>query len=270
MPKIHPTAIVDPAANIADDVEIGPYSIVEADVEIGAGCVLREHVVIRRYTIMGEGNFVDTGTVLGGEPQDLGWDPATVSYLRIGNGNTFREGVTISRSNTAGKATTVGDRSYWMAYSHAGHDVVVEDEAILVNSFLAGGHAVIGKGAFLSGHVVVHQHTWIGEGVMSRGNAGTSAHVPPFTTFANINEIVGMNVIGMRRNESMTPQDRAEVKEAFRLTYRAGLTPANALIEMDQFPDWGQAASRYREFVRKVLSAEKPFNRGLCPMRRSR
>ncbi len=270
MPKIHPTAIIDPAASIADDVEIGPYSIVESDVEIGSGCVLREHVVIRRYTTLGEGNFIDAGTVLGGDPQDLGWDPATVSYLRIGNGNILREGVTISRSSIAGQATIVGDKSYLMAYSHAAHDAVLGDEVVLCNSALVAGHARIGNRVFLSGHVAIHQYTWVGEGVMSRGNAAVSAHVPPFTTFANMNDIVGMNVIGMRRDESMTRQDRTEVKEAFRLTYRAGLTPSDALIEMDKMPDWGLPATQYREFIRKAISAEKPFNRGICPMRRSR
>ena len=120
MSKIHPTAIVDPRAKIAPEVEIGPYSIVGPDVTIGAGSVLREHVVVRRYTELGEGNFVDSNVVLGGEPQDLRWDAETVRYLRIGDGNVFREGVTISRASIAGQATVVGNRTYWMGLSHAG------------------------------------------------------------------------------------------------------------------------------------------------------
>ena len=204
MPKIHPTAIVDPQAKVAEDVEIGPYSIVESETEIGRGCVLRERVIIRRYTTLGEGNLIDANTVLGGEPQDLKFDPATVSYLRIGDHNVFRESVTISRASVAGQATLVGERTYWMACSHAGHDATIEDEVILCNGALVGGHATIGKGAFLGGGAMVHQFTWVGEGVMCQGQTGMSTHVPPFTLVAEINCLVGLNVVGMRRNEELT------------------------------------------------------------------
>ena len=267
MPKIHPTAVVDPAAKIADEAEIGPYCIIEADVEIGPKCVLREGVIVRQYTSMGERNYVDAQTVLGGLPQDLKFDKSIVSYLRIGNENTFREGVTISRASQPGQATVVGNRCYWMAHSHAGHDVVVQDQAVLVNGALVGGHARIGSKAFLSGHVIVHQFTWVGEGVMSRGNAGVSAHVPPYTLFVDINRIAGLNVVGMRRDEQMTFEDRKQIKEAFRLTYRAGLSAERALEEMDKCADWGSFAGKFREFVREAISAEPPYDRGLCPMR---
>lgn len=267
MPKIHATAVVDPNAKIADDVEIGPGSVVEADVEIGRGCVIREHAVIRRYTSLGEGNFVDAGAVLGGLPQDLKFDPRTATYLRIGSGNIFREGVTISRATKPGEATVVGNKTYWMACSHAGHDAVIEDEAILVNSALVAGHARIGRRAFLSGHVVVHQFTWIGEGVMSQGNAGTGTHMPPFVMFAGVNRVVGLNIVGLRRNPEVTAEDRRQIQEAFRLTYRAGLSPERALAEMDKCSDWGAPAGRYREFIRKVTQAEKPYKRPLATMR---
>jgi len=267
MPRIHPTAVVDPAAKIADDVEIGPHCVIEPDVEIGPGCVLQEGAIVRQYTCMGENNHVDAHVVLGGLPQDLKFDRSTVSYLRIGDENTFREGVTISRASRDGQATIVGSRCYWMAFSHAGHDVVVEDEVVLANNALVAGHARIGSRAFLSGHVVVHQFTWIGEGVMSQGNAGVSTHVPPYTLFAGINRIAGLNVVGMRRNAQMTFEDRKQIKEAFKLTYRSGLPTTRALEEMDKCTDWGLFAGRFREFVRQVISAEAPYNRGLCPMR---
>lgn len=268
MARIHPTATVDPTAQLGDDVEIGPYCVVDPDVSIGAGCVLREGVVVRRYTTMGQGNFIDAHAVLGGLPQDLKFDPNTVSYVRIGDDNTFREGVTISRASLAGQATVVGDRSYWMACSHAGHDATVEGEAILCNGAIVGGHATIGKRAFLSANVSVHQFTWVGEGAMSRGHAGTSTHIPPFALFADINRIAGMNTVGMKRNEQMTSEDRRQVKEAFTLTYRSGLSPAAALAEMDKCTDWGPWAGKFRDFIRKVIAAEGPYRRALCPMRK--
>ncbi|MCK5113998.1 MAG: acyl-[acyl-carrier-protein]--UDP-N-acetylglucosamine O-acyltransferase, partial [Phycisphaerae bacterium] len=120
MSKIHATAVVDETAKLGDDVEIGAYAIIEGNVEIGAGTVVRPHALIRRYTIMGEGNYVDSFASLGGEPQDYKFDPNEVSYLRIGDKNIFREGVTISRATGTGEATVVGNGTYWMANSHAG------------------------------------------------------------------------------------------------------------------------------------------------------
>jgi len=270
MPKIHPTAVVDPGARLADDVEIGPYCIIESGCELGAATVLREHVAIRRGTTMGTHNFVDANTVLGGNPQDLKFDPRTVSYLRIGDDNVFREGVTISRAGPAGCATLIGNKTYWMVNAHAGHDAVVEDETILTNGSAVGGHATIGRRAILSGCVSVHQFCWIGEMVMSQGLAGASMHVPPFTIFAGINAVVGLNVVGLRRAPDITDDDRRQVKEGFSLLYRSGLTIASALERMDRCDDWGAPAGRFRDFVHRVLLAEPPYKRGVMPLGRRR
>ncbi len=267
MARIHPTAVVDPSAHLADDVEIGPGCIVEADVEIGAGTVLRAHAILRRYTTLGQGNLVDSFAVLGGEPQDLKFDPATVSYLRIGDRNVFREGVTISRATGQGNQTRVGSDTYWMAGAHAGHNAVVEDGVILANGSAAGGHATIGRGAILSGNVMVHQFTWVGEMVMTQGNSGTSVHVPPYTLTAGINYVVGLNSVGLRRAAHISDEDRRQIKEAFRLTYRAGLPLAKAIEQMDRCADWGEAAGKFRDFARRVLAAKKPYNRGLAKLR---
>ncbi len=266
--KIHPTAVVDPRARLADDVEVGPYSIVEGDVTIGPGTVLREHVAIRRYTTLGAGNFVDANTVLGGEPQDLKFDSRSVTFLRIGDHNVFREGVTISRATGEGKETVVGNKTYWMTGAHAGHNVVVEDEAILVNGSALAGHTILGKKAILSAHVAIHQFCWIGEMAMSQGNAAANMHVPPYVMFTGVSQIVGLNHVGLRRSPDVTEEDRRQVKEAFRLTYRSGLPRAKALDEMDSRTDWGTPAGKFREFIRRVLTASKPYNRGLSGLRR--
>lgn len=269
MPKIHPTAVVHPEAKLGDDAEVGPYCVIEPGVAVGPGCVLREHVVLRRYTTLGRGNFVDTGTVLGGLPQDLKFDPSTVSYVRIGDDNVFREYVTISRATGEGNATVVGSGTYWMAYTHAGHEAVVEDEAILANGAAVGGHATIGRRAILSANVFVHQFTWIGEMVMTRGLSGFSSHVPPFVLGSEwINHIVGLNTVGLRRADDITDEDRRQIKEAFRITYRAGLSREQALAEMDAHADWGAPAGRFRDFVRRVHQAPPPHNRGLCRLRK--
>lgn len=267
MPRIHPTAIVDAGAKLADDAVIGAYCLVEDDVEIGAGTELRPHAVLRRHTRLGEGNLVDSFAVLGGLPQDLHFEPRTVSYLRIGDHNVIREAVTMSRATRPGGATVVGSHTYWMACSHIGHDATVEDHAVLTNNVVVGGHAAIHRRAILSGGSGVHQFTWVGELVISQGLSGLAMHVPPYTICARINNVVGLNVVGLRRAPDISDEDRRQIKEAFRLTYRAGLTPAQAVEKMDQWPDITPAAAKFREFIRKVLAAEKPFNRGLCPHR---
>lgn len=265
MPRIHPAAVIDPAAELAEDVEVGPGAVVEAGVVIGAGTVLRPHCVVRRGTTLGKANFVDSFAVLGGDPQDLAFDPRAETFLRIGDGNTFREGVTISRATKPGGATTVGDKTLWMANSHAGHDAAIGSHVVIVNAVLLAGHAVVGDRAILSGGTAVHQFTWIGEMVMTQGHSGIGMHVPPFVMTAGVNQVVGLNLVGLRRSPALSDEDRRQIKEAFRLTYRSGLPRAKALEEMDACKDWGAAAGRFRDFLRRVLAARKPYDRGLCP-----
>ncbi len=270
MANIHPTAIVDSTASPADDVTIGAFCVVESDVEIGPGTTLREHVIVRRHTTLGSNNHVDSFVVLGGAPQDVKFNADTESYLRIGNDNIFREGVTISRGTATGAATTIGNGTYWMAYSHAGHDATIGDGVTLANGALVAGHVTVGPGVILSGGVMIHQHTWIGEMVMTRGKAGASQHVPPFVMIANINSVVGLNSVGLQRAADISDDDRRQIKEMFGITYRSKLTPSQALEKMDACTDLGAPAGRFREFVRKVIAAEGHYARGLCPMRKKR
>ena len=262
--KIHPTAQVDKGARLGDAVEIGPYAVIEPDVVNGDDCRIMTGAVIRRYTTMGERNLVHPHAVLGGEPQDYKFDPASETYLRIGSGNIFREHVSLSRATAAGGATVVGDNCFFMAQSHAGHDSVVGDGVVLTNGTHVAGHAEIGPRAVLSGNTVVHQFCWVGELVISQGQTGISQHVPPFVIAADINYIAGLNVVGLRRADYVTAEDRLQLKEAYRLLYRASLTPADALAEMDARADWGEPAKRFRDFIRRVLSAKAPYDRGLA------
>ena len=265
MPKIHPTAVVDPGAEIGEDVEIGAFAVVEGDVSIGQGTVLRPHAVVRKYTTLGKGNLVDSFAVLGGHPQDYKFDPDRVSYLKIGDGNTFREGVTISRATTENQATIVENNTFWFANSHAGHDCHIHDNVILVNGTLVAGHCTIGKGAILPANGTIHQFCWIGEKVMFQGLAGVSMHVPPYVMCADINKVTSLNSVGLRRSQEISDEERRQVKEAFKITYRSGLSTTGALEKMDECTDWGEAPSKFREFIRRVVNAEAPFNRGLCP-----
>ncbi len=266
MAQIHPQACIDPSAELAEDVEIGAFAIVEADVKIGKGCVLRPYCMVRRFTRMGEGNFVDSQAVLGGLPQDLQFDPATESYLQIGKGNTFREGVTIHRARKAGEATTIGNDTYWMANTHAAHDATVEDGAILTNNVIVGEHAHLGCRVVLGGGSAVHPFCWVGERAMFQGIAAASTHIPPFCINSGRNAVVGLNRVGIKRASDITREEALQLKEAFALLYRRGLSPCDALKQMDAHDNWGPAAKRFVDFVRQALAAEAPFDRGLCPM----
>ncbi len=267
MAEIHPTAVVDPSAELGENVRIGPFAIIEGDVRIGDGSCVHAHAIIRRLTRMGRENVVDSFSVLGGLPQDLKFDPSVESYVEIGDRNVFREGVTISRATAPGEATRIGSDTYWMAGSHAGHDARVDDHVILTNGAAVGGHAAVGPRAILAGGAMVHQFCWIGEGVMVRGKGGAAMHAPPFVMIAGIDNVVGLNRVGLRRHPDLTDQDRREVREAFDLLYRQRLTTSSALERMNACT-WGPAASRFRRFVADALSAEGPFRRGVMPMRR--
>ncbi|MCD4699534.1 MAG: acyl-ACP--UDP-N-acetylglucosamine O-acyltransferase [Phycisphaerae bacterium] len=265
--KIHETAVVDGSAELGDGVVVGPHAVVESDVTIGDGCELMVGAVVRRCTSLGWGNVVHPFCVLGGEPQDYKFGPGEKTYLRIGSDNIFREGVTVNRATTPGGATVIGDGCFFMTGSHVGHDSVVGNRVVLTNSAALAGHCEIADMVILSAFVVVHQFCRVGELVMMRGFSGAGQHVPPFVMLGGVNYVVGLNSVGLRRADYITDADRKQIKEAYRLLYRSSLKPKDALVEMDARDDWGAAAGRFRDFVRRALEAEPPYNRGLTTAR---
>jgi len=265
--NVHPSAHVDDGARLGADVTVGPHAVIEADVTIGDRCRIMPGAIVGPHTEMGPDNVVGPYCVLGGAPQDVKFDPARVTHLRIGAGNLFREYVTLNRATAEGAATVVGDRCFFMTQSHAGHESVVGDDVILTNNTAVGGHAEIGQGVYLSGNTMVHQFCWVGELAMLRGRSGVSQHVPPFCMAVETNRVVGLNVVGLRRAPGVTREDREQIKQAYRLLYRSGLTPERALAEMDARDDWRAPAGRFRQFVRRVLAADRPYRRGLITER---
>jgi UDP-N-acetylglucosamine acyltransferase len=264
MTDIHPTAQIHQGAHIAADVQIGAYAIVEKNVNIGAGTIIRPQAMIRSYTSLGSNNYVDSFSILGGEPQDLKFDKNTISYLEIGDNNTFREGVTISRATGEGEKTIVGNNTLWMSNSHAGHNSIIHDNVIFVNGALVAGHCTIGKGAILPANGAIHQFCWIGENVMFQGGTFVSMHVPPFVICSGLNNVIALNAVGLRRRQDLTDKDRKQIKEAFKITYRSGNSLKHALSEIKDMSDKGAAVGNFINFLEKVASAEPPFNRGLC------
>jgi UDP-N-acetylglucosamine acyltransferase len=260
--SIHPTAIVDPTAQLAEGVRIGPYAIIQAETVLGEDCHVQAGAVIGPYTSIGRRCVIHPYAVIGGEAQDLKLNPSDKPRLCVGEDCVLREYVTISRGTGPEGLTSIGNKCFFMAYSHIGHDCLIGDEVIMANGAAAAGHVEIGSKTFLSSHVVIHQFCWVGEMVMTRGNSAASQHLPPYTMLKGPNEIMGLNVVGMRR-AGFSPTDRSQVREAYQIFFRGGLTNTAALAEMDKHADWAAPAVKFREFIRRVLTAKKPFNRGI-------
>lgn len=195
---IHPTAVVHPSATLADDVEIGAFSLVEAGASLGAGVRLAEHVVVRAGVTLGEGCDIDSFCAIGGQPQMRG-TPNWGLRVEVGARTVLREGVTISRPSKPDGATLVGAGCYLMANCHVGHDSNVGDRVTIANNVMLAGHVTIDGDAFLGGGAGIHQFVRIGSLAMVGGNASISYDVPPFTLAAERNEIRGLNVVGLRR-----------------------------------------------------------------------
>ena len=202
---------------------IHPTAIIEDGARLGSGCVIHPYAIVKKNSVLGEGVVVHSFAVIGGDPQYLKFDPAVVSHVHIGAGTVLRESVTVNRSIHAGQATTVGARCCLMTGSHVGHDSSVGDDVVLANNVLLAGHVVVGRHCFLGGAAAVHQFCRVGEGAMVSGVSRVAQDVPPFATVAERNEIIGLNLIGLKRR-GVTGAAVGELKEAFRVVY---FTPGN-------------------------------------------
>lgn len=197
---IHPTAYIAPDAELGTDVKVGPFAVIEGPSRIGEGCVIEAHAVIKPFVRMGCKNHVHAHAVLGGLPQDLGFDPKTETFLNIGDGNVFREGVTLSRATQAGSATRVGNNNYFMNNTHAGHDCVLGDHNILASGATLGGHVDVGDRVFFGGGVMVHQFCRIGSYAILQGLAGINKDALPFAMVGGRpGKHYRLNLVGMRR-----------------------------------------------------------------------
>ena len=233
MSEIHPTAIIEDGADLHESVRVGPYSIIESGAVIGAGCRIESNVRIYSGTRMGRNNRVDHGATLGCEPQDLGYRPGAGKPLTIGDDNVFREGVNISRGMKSETGSRIGSHNYLMGAVHFGHDCVLGDHNIFVNWAGLSGHVEVEHHVFVSGHTATHQFCRLGAYSMIAGGAGVRRDVPPFVTVdGHRAEIVGLNLVGLRRN-GFNQEQRSSIKEAYRTLYKSGLKLKEALERLE-------------------------------------
>ena len=153
---IHPTAVIDPKAELHESVQVGPYAVIDANVRVGADSRIGPYAHLTGHTEVGASNNIHTGAVIGDAPQDLKYE-GEATRLRVGDHNVIREHVTLHRSNTQDEDTVIGSGNFFMAHSHVGHNAVIGNDNIFANGALIGGHAVIADRVFLSGHCAVHQ-----------------------------------------------------------------------------------------------------------------
>ncbi len=256
--KIHPTAIVNPKAKLASDVEIGPYVCIEGPAVIGKGCVIQAHAILSGSIQIGKNNTIGYGAIIGATPQDNAYSPKIKSKVIIGDDNIIREYCTIHRGTVEGSATTVGNHNFLMAGTHLGHNVKVGNNVIIANNVLLAGHVEVQDGVFIGGATACHQYVRLGQIVMSQGVNGLTKDVPPFTMVAR-DLIIGLNVVGLRR-AGYTPAQRQEIKTAFKLLYRSGLNTTQALERAKEY-EWNKEGRIFFEFV---AQAKK---RGICDSR---
>ncbi|MFN7645509.1 MAG: acyl-ACP--UDP-N-acetylglucosamine O-acyltransferase [Burkholderiales bacterium] len=228
MASIHPSAVVDPGAELDDDVEVGPFAVVGAGVRIGAGTRIHSHATIEGPTTLGRRNVVHPHATIGGPPQDKKYrgEPTT---LEIGDGNTFRECVTVNRGTIQDTGVTrIGDDNWVMAYVHIAHDCRVGSHTILANTTNLGGHVELGDYVILGGCTQVHQFCKVGPHAMTGTGTILLHDVPPYVlATGNPSAPHGLNTEGLKRR-GFEPDTVAMLRRAYRTLYRSELTLAQA------------------------------------------
>ncbi len=248
---IHPTAIVDESATIAEDCDIGAYSIVGADVSIGAGTTIGPHVVLKGPTSIGAGNRIFQFASVGDDPQDLKYD-GELTTLEIGDGNTIREFATINRGTEGGGGVTrIGNNNLFMAYIHVAHDCMIGNRIIMANGASLAGHVTVGDHAILAGFACVHQFCEVGEHAFVGLNSVANRDVSPFTmAVGNYAEAKGINKNGLRRRDFSE-----EAIQALHRAYKVLLRQhgdrheaiASLAAESSQYPE----VARFISFIEK-------------------
>ncbi|TCZ77099.1 acyl-ACP--UDP-N-acetylglucosamine O-acyltransferase [Paenibacillus albiflavus] len=253
---IHPTAIIHPHAKLGQNVEVGPFSIIDEDVVIGDHCRIESHVRIHCNTTLGQNNHIYHGAVIGIEP--ITTIPQTEpTYLTIGDHNVIREHVTLSRgTNKGGSNTTIGNHNLIMLYVHIGHDCIIGNHTTITGSVKIAGHVEIEDHVVIGGLTPIHQYCKIGRYAMVGGGSGISQDVVPFALVSgNPLRYLGLNVVGLRR-AGLSSIERKEIKRIHSILFRQGLPLQKAVETLHELPD--------SEFIKHTLSFIDKSTRGLC------
>lgn len=237
--------------------DIHPTAVIEKGARLSAGCVVHAHAVITGHVDLDTGVVVHAGAVLGGDPQDLNFNPGAASRVRIGAGTVLREHVTVNRSTKAGGETVVGANCFLMACSHVAHDCVLGDGVVLANNAMLAGHVQVGAQTFVGGGAGIHQFCRVGESAMIAGLARITLDVPPFAMAAERDEIIGLNLVGLKRR-GFSGETVAELKESFREIYFDG---GNVRLRAQELLARGVKSAEVRRFLEFFTGGRRGFAR---------
>lgn len=258
MPKIHPTAVVEEGAILADDVEIGPLSYVGPHVKIGAGTRLIAQCSVGGRTTLGERNLLHPFAAIGQNAQDYKIE-SDETYVEIGNDNIFREASTIHSGTKPGTTTRIGNHCMFMNCAHVGHNCQIGNNVIMVSASVLGGYCEVADGAIISGVTAVHQFCRVGRLAFISGGSAMSKDVPPFMMAEGRNGGVKMiNLVGLQR-AGMSPETIRAIKNVFKICFRSSMSLPNAIAkiraEVPMLPEVEEFIQFCESSQRGVLSA---------------
>ena len=256
--KAHDTALVDPGASIAGDVEIGAYSIIGPHVRISAGTTIGSHVVVSGHTSIGENNHFFPFSAIGEAPQDKKYAGESTELI-IGNNNSIREFCTLNIGTAAGGGVTrVGNDNWIMAYVHIAHDCQIGNNIIMANNATLGGHVTIGDHAILSGFAGIHQFVEIGNHAFVSFASFVNQSIPPYITVSGEKaKAKGVNTEGLKRG-GFSPEQVQNVRRAYRTLYRSGLSLDEARTKLH---DMAEEADEITPLVEFLNNAERSIIR---------
>jgi len=249
---IDPRAIVSPKARLAANVEVGPYTVIGDDVEIGEGTWVGPHAVINGPTSIGRDCRIFQFASIGDAPQDKKYR-GEPTRLEVGDRNVFREFCTINRGTAGGHAVTrIGNDNLFMAYAHVAHDCVVGDKCVMANYSVLAGHVEIGDWVILAGYAGVHQFCKVGAHAFLGNNAAVTRDVPPYLLVSGTPaEPKGINSEGLKRRD-FTPEQIANIKNAYRVLYRSGLKLAEAMEKLQELAQSQPEVQPFVDFLPRV------------------
>ena len=265
MPKIHPTAVVDPKAVIADCVEIGPLCYVGPNVKIGEGTRLLSQCNVDGHTTIGKNNTIHPFAALGQNAQDLDYKGGE-TFLDIGDGNTFREGATVHCGTEPGSQTVIGNSCYFMNNCHVAHNCIIGNGVIMVNCSSVAGYVQVGDRAILSAYSGIHQFSRVGRLVMISACSVFSQDIVPFVMAEGRNgNIMGINIIGCRR-AGISNENIKVLRDVFKIYFRSGLNAANAITKIkEELPQTPEVI----EFLEFLATSQRGIHQARTPGKRA-
>lgn len=253
--NIHSTALVAEGARLGEGVVVGPWSQIGAEVALGPGCVVQSHCVLEGNVVAGARNTFGHGCIVGSPPQDYAFDPATRSGVRIGDGNTFREYVTIHRGTKPDTFTVVGNDCYLMTGVHLGHNTSLGHRVVMANNCLLAGYVEVGDRVVFGGDSIFHQFLRIGTLAMIAGGSQFNQDIPPFCLADQRNEVRGVNMVGMRR-AGFSAATRAAIRAVYRRVFLSQRNRREVIAEI--------AAGENPPEVAVLLEFIRSSKRGVC------